>query len=309
MGKPIEPISNSGFTPFIIQQQRFRTLKKSTPIEIHPDIQGTLSILVLDGHAALTTSPKKHDLGLISVANADIYLPPVANQLSKPLPKKYQCRLSLPKTFHKFARLPTELRVKIWGYIVPIDRVVAFTVRGKEREIFKPTNASVPVVLQACQESRYVALKSLKPMFHTMSRADCYNFFDVNTDVLKLSLECARRLATTRDYYANKDRELVKHLQIPCHIDPNDPFMGDAIAAVILRAASRSWGSLETLYLSGREARVKKYLIQHRVTLPKDLNGADKEIHEFGKIIQKQLEKALEEQGRRVDIAIRVMYD
>jgi hypothetical protein len=85
--------------------------------------------------------------------------------------------------------------------------------------------------------------------------------------------------------------------------------MGDAIATLILRGPYRSWGSLKTLFLSGREGKSKKHLIHLRVTLPDDVKGANKKIGPFGKNIQKQLKKALEERGRRVNIAIMVKYD
>ena len=85
--------------------------------------------------------------------------------------------------------------------------------------------------------------------------------------------------------------------------------MGDAIATLVLLGPYRSWDSLKTLFLSGREGKSKKHLIHLRVMLPGDVKGADKKICPLGKNIQKQLEKVLEEGGRRVDIAIMVKYD
>jgi hypothetical protein len=151
-------------------------------------------------------------------------------------------------------------------------------------------------------------MKTLKPMFHTIAKADSYNYFDPSTDVLKLNLRSAQLLALTGDYYADKDRELVRHLQIPCHIDPYDPFMANAIATLIVRAPFRSWSSLESLYLSGREKREKKAKIGLRVGLPEDWESANDKIVPFAKKIEKKIKEAREEYGRRIDIAIMIRY-
>ena len=244
-------------------------------------------------------SATTYDLGL-----QELHSPPADYQIAK---KKYKSRKSLPKTFHPFLRLPTELRHKIFKLLVPTDRIVQFTVKGDKRDEFKPTKTPVPPVLQICKESRYLTLKSLKPLFHTVACADCYNYIDPSTDILKLTLEHAQGLALTRDYGAYIDRGLVEHLQIPCRIDASDRFMADAIATLVLRAPNRSWPALKTIHLSGREKKGKKQMIRLEV---KKFVGLDenKGIPKLGKKIEKALKEIVEKHGAKAEIAIMVQY-
>lgn len=103
------------------------------------------------------------------------------------------------RTFHPFSRLPTELRLVIWQFYLPRERVLAmkrtrlmsehhipFTVHG-----FWAPN-SVPTALHICRESRCEALRYYKLSFGTWD-GQRLTYFDPNFDTV---------------YIGNRDRHI-----------------------------------------------------------------------------------------------------
>ncbi|KAL7906288.1 hypothetical protein GGI35DRAFT_104125 [Trichoderma velutinum] len=99
-----------------------------------------------------------------------------------------------PDSFHPFAKLPTELRLKIWALSLPRPRLVSVQCGIDISAISKPSthNASytgctsptrIPVNLQVCAESRAEALKSYQPSLG-FSRCDGQVFFNFDVDIL-----------------------------------------------------------------------------------------------------------------------------
>ena len=268
--------------------------------------------------AVLYAVSGKEEKALLStlkvVTNYDIEvrqvpLVPHGNHVFKPVPKKYMPRIRAPSVFHQFQRLPIELRFKVWGFAVPAGRTVQFDVEGGNRDIFRPIKTSIPAVLHACHESRKIALKILVPLFRTITMADRYIYMDVRSDTLKLSLGACHKLCLTKDHLADSDRNRIKHLEIPAHIDPKDAAMANAIACLIMRAPNRSWPAMKTLFLSGREGKPNAHTIKVRVTRPANAAAGEKLIRKHTKAIKKKLKNVMEKYGTDRELAIRIEYE
>ncbi|KAL6877928.1 hypothetical protein HDV57DRAFT_116382 [Trichoderma longibrachiatum] len=80
-----------------------------------------------------------------------------------------------PDLFHSFARLPAELRLKIWEASIPGPRLVSIQCGSNISFVSKPSpsiveegctsTAPTPACLHACAESRAEALKIYRPSF------------------------------------------------------------------------------------------------------------------------------------------------
>jgi hypothetical protein len=158
--------------------------------------------------------------------------------------------------FHLFNNLPTELQHRIWEFSVPDSRTVCLTA-PKSRpglEFFQPKNPP-PGILQACAQARAIALRTLQPAFEntTLLRGAC-TFFNFEIDVLRLSsggsIETAKAVACAKAPSIVRDRERVRHLEIPFHIGQRMR-QYNSIAALIVLAPQRGWPALKTLTFPG----------------------------------------------------------
>ncbi|KAF8848821.1 hypothetical protein BDZ45DRAFT_774520 [Acephala macrosclerotiorum] len=88
--------------------------------------------------------------------------------------------------FSLFDKLPTEMRLKIWGYAIPTDRVVAITDKrykleelGPHGKFFAEISAryTIPAAMQSCQEARTELMKQYTPILKEQLRgAIPFNF-------------------------------------------------------------------------------------------------------------------------------------
>ncbi|KAH8784288.1 hypothetical protein BGZ57DRAFT_883359 [Hyaloscypha finlandica] len=158
--------------------------------------------------------------------------------------------------FHLFSKLPTEIQHHIWEFSVPDSRTVCLTA-PKNRpglEFFQPKNPP-PGILQVCAQARAIALRTLQPTFEntTLLRGAC-TFFNFEIDVLRLSsggsIETAKAVACAKNPSIVRDRERVRHLEIPFHIGQRMR-QYNSIAALIVLAPQRGWPALKTLTFPG----------------------------------------------------------
>ena len=90
---------------------------------------------------------------------------------------------SSPIAFPQFPKIPTELRLKVWSYCLPGERVVQFYhFDGHIRSCQPP-----PVLLQVCGESRREALRTLKICFATRDRRGGA-YFNPSLDIFHIGL-------------------------------------------------------------------------------------------------------------------------
>ena len=158
--------------------------------------------------------------------------------------------------FYLFSKLPTEIQHHIWEFSVPDSRTVCLTA-PKNRpglEFFQPKNPP-PGILQVCAQARAIALRTLQPAFEntTLLRGAC-TFFNFEIDVLRLSsggsIETAKAVACAKNPSIVRDRERVRHLEIPFHIGQRMR-QYNSIAALIVLAPQRGWPALKTLTFPG----------------------------------------------------------
>lgn len=83
-----------------------------------------------------------------------------------------------PEEFHLFKKLPPELQVEIWRYVLEDIGARVVTLR--------PEKTSIPGVVQACQVSRYEARKKFKFCVARQGFDRIYRFLDIENDVLHL---------------------------------------------------------------------------------------------------------------------------
>ncbi|CAD6444664.1 d9b46385-14bd-4218-9c58-0633c10b0c95-CDS [Sclerotinia trifoliorum] len=94
-------------------------------------------------------------------------------------------------TFYPFPRLPLEVRRKIWRSSLPGPRLIDISLRG---EIFM-SNATIPIGLQICKESRDETLRFYKLCFAAQpSQARIY--FNADHDAIYLLTPHSMRLST-----------------------------------------------------------------------------------------------------------------
>jgi hypothetical protein len=158
--------------------------------------------------------------------------------------------------FHIFKKLPTELQHRVWKLSLPGPRTVFLTSpKGRPGlEFFQPKSRP-PAILQACAQSRAVALRTLKPAFENPEHLrGAYTYFDFDIDILRLisgvSIETARAVACAKNLSIVHDRERVRHVEIPFHIGHNRQ-QYHSLAALIILAPRRGWPGLETLTFPG----------------------------------------------------------
>ena len=80
--------------------------------------------------------------------------------------------MSTPSTFHPFPLLPSELRIKVWNFVVSVPRVVTVSCEKEKirtRRIAKSfvSQTAVPALLHTCRESRHEGLLTYTPAFKT----------------------------------------------------------------------------------------------------------------------------------------------
>jgi hypothetical protein len=158
--------------------------------------------------------------------------------------------------FHLFSKLPTEIQHHIWEFSVPDSRTVCLTA-PKNRpglEFFQPKNPP-PGILQVCAQARAIALRTLQPAFeNTTLLRGARTFFNFEIDVLRLSsggsIETAKAVACAKTASIVRDRERVRHLEIPFHIGQRMR-QYNSIAALIVLAPQRGWPALKTLTFPG----------------------------------------------------------
>ncbi|KAI1321984.1 hypothetical protein F5Y16DRAFT_57931 [Xylariaceae sp. FL0255] len=90
--------------------------------------------------------------------------------------------MSSRPSFTLFSRLPTELRLEIWGLSIE-ERVVSVIYNPRKDRC--TTWASVPAVLQACHESRTETLRLYRKQFGTKSH-ESRIYFCAEKDVLHI---------------------------------------------------------------------------------------------------------------------------
>ncbi|KAE9379376.1 hypothetical protein N431DRAFT_553610 [Stipitochalara longipes BDJ] len=158
--------------------------------------------------------------------------------------------------FHLFNKLPPELQQRIWKFSLPGPRTIFLTSpKGRSGlEIFQPKSRP-PAILQVCAQSRAVALRILQPAFENpVHLRGAYTFFDFEIDSLRVtsgvSIETARAVACAKNPSIVRDRERVRHLEIPFHIGHNMQ-QYQSLAALIILAPKRGWPALETLTFPG----------------------------------------------------------
>ncbi|PTB61560.1 hypothetical protein BBK36DRAFT_1131408 [Trichoderma citrinoviride] len=98
-----------------------------------------------------------------------------------------------PDSFRSFARLPAELRLKIWAASLPGPRLVSIQCGSNISSVTKPSPsianagctspAPIPASLHACAESRAEALKTYRPSFGFF-RAPGHVLFNPDVDIM-----------------------------------------------------------------------------------------------------------------------------
>ncbi|KAL7898541.1 hypothetical protein HDV63DRAFT_354969 [Trichoderma sp. SZMC 28014] len=124
---------------------------------------------------------------------------------SRPIEKRSSLKLAPSKhldSFHSFAKLPTELRLRIWELSLPSPRLVPIQCGSNNISLSKPSppasltssrhtfttagcmsSAPVPVNLHVCTESRLEALQTYRPCFG-FARGPSQIFFNPEIDIM-----------------------------------------------------------------------------------------------------------------------------
>jgi hypothetical protein len=99
------------------------------------------------------------------------------------------------KEFTLFAKLPSELRLRIWKFSLPGPRCLELWYHERYKQYQAP--AILPQALQVCNESRQEALKHYKTTFGSLGSPGRI-YFDFEVDILLLN--CAGLIPEGRDY-------------------------------------------------------------------------------------------------------------
>ncbi|TVY80451.1 hypothetical protein LSUE1_G007807 [Lachnellula suecica] len=97
--------------------------------------------------------------------------------------------MSTPTEFHLFPNLPSEIRLKVWSFIVGTPRVVKIHCKKRIERNRRFADAFVseeppPIALHICQESRHEAL-SIYETFFTTARSPRYTYVAFDRDTIK----------------------------------------------------------------------------------------------------------------------------
>lgn len=113
---------------------------------------------------------------------------------------------SATRSFTIFPKLPIELRLVIWEFAVPCDRVVTIVKHGFPPEYFETeivAHARVPAIFGVNQESRSVALKIYSLKINGENHELCPTLMDPVNDILVLP-----SFTITPDFFSKQSREM-----------------------------------------------------------------------------------------------------
>ena len=108
-----------------------------------------------------------------------------------PVPGKGKGKGKKLRPFHQFARLPAELRVRVWELVDPEPRVVELRrrhmVETKKRGTVEQIRclSRAPAILQACRESRRIAIQE-KLYERAFVRGQAYTWVNYKVDMISV---------------------------------------------------------------------------------------------------------------------------
>ncbi|KAH8815817.1 hypothetical protein F5884DRAFT_195034 [Xylogone sp. PMI_703] len=115
------------------------------------------------------------------------------------------------KVFQLFSKLPPEVRRLIWTHAVNEPRTV--DIRLSQTFDICKSLTPVPAVVQACQESRMVAMEIYNPVFqNSWMYTGVYVNFAVDT--VRMNYETAERLCRPRDENIRQARNKIRFIHI-----------------------------------------------------------------------------------------------
>lgn len=101
-------------------------------------------------------------------------------------------------SFHLFARLPTELRLKIWELADDEPRIILIQHNSDVGGYVPDPSPPPPVLLSVCHESRHLIVGRYVQAFKTLKGYSCWVRFDADTFVLDFA-EAGRMITLTND--------------------------------------------------------------------------------------------------------------
>jgi hypothetical protein len=183
-GTPTQTHSVSAFTSIYSSNESFEQLS-NTPDDKNGDFVINTDTPNFSFHGA-SLSTKLSFTPVNSIAGIRSLAPPIPSNKDT------------ENEFSGFRKLPTELRLKIWGYAIPATRILKVVKNENPSKIVISQNpdgthsgrcsrsylilAATPAVLHICRESRVLALQHYALAFHT-TLDDRPIYFNFETDV------------------------------------------------------------------------------------------------------------------------------
>jgi hypothetical protein len=178
----------------------------------------------------------------------------------------------------------------------------------------KSSGIRIPGILQACGESRYMALKTLAPAFQPSlsPNAGIVTFVNFAVDTIAVSVETARKISATDDPSIVASRERVRNIICYMHTLGSNTEIGVSLASLIFHSAFGSWPAVQTWTFPGISeqeiGQVKtKHWIHLQVARPRNAESAKNQVRRTSLLINRVLKAAWANKGEYVRVGLRIV--
>jgi hypothetical protein len=178
----------------------------------------------------------------------------------------------------------------------------------------RSSGTRMPGILQACGESRYMALKTLAPAFQPClsPNAGIVTFLNFALDTITVYVETARKISATDDRSIVASRERVRNIICYMHMLGPNSEIGVSLASLILHSAVGPWPAVQTWSFPGiSEREIGQVKIKHWIHLefarPRNAKSAKNQVRRWSLLISKVLKAAWANKGEYIRAGLQIV--